>query len=98
MNRIISSDTRDEILANIEFINTIHPTSLEYVNFKYPSMPFLDYFKNKQVPFKTFGTLEGISDQINSITDKIGLVYCFIGYVSATGAYILTAFAVEIEK
>lgn len=98
MKRIKSSELMDEILSHISFISTNHMTSLEFVRFKYPAMPMFEYFGDNKVPFKTFGTVEGISNQIDSFECEIGLVYCFTGYVSATGAYIITAFPVEINN
>lgn len=96
MQRIKDDSLRLEILGHINDIRENYPTTNKNVMFKYPSMPILEHFGNKTVEFELFGTEQGISRQIDSITVNVGLIYCFTGYVEETDAYVIRAFPTEI--
>lgn len=96
MRRIKNDSARLDILGHIKNISENYPTTLKEVLFKYPAMPVLSMFGYRTVEFELFGTEQGISKQIDSFTDNVGLVYCFTGYVEETNVYVVTAFPVEI--
>ena len=92
----LSEHNKVEILEHIENINKIHPANGYQVLFKFPSMPILELFGRSSVPYNLFGTVDGISSQIDRFTGPVGLVYCFVDYVPETKAYVVKAFPVEI--